>query len=290
MANALTGTGIWSAALRYGDGAAAAEAAAELEGLGYTALWIPDVGGDVFESVANLLAATRTATIATGILNLWMHTAEETAVQHAALTAAHGDRFLVGIGVSHAHLIDRVQEAGTYQRPLARMQEYLDGLDAADPPLTAGDRVLAALGPRMLELARTRSAGAHPYLGTPEHTATARAALGPDRLLAPEQGLVLESDPTRARGLAREHLAIYLAATNYTNNWRRLGFTEDDLADGGSDRLVDALVAWGDESALAGRVQEHRDAGADHVCVQLLGGDRRGLALEGWRALAPALT
>jgi probable F420-dependent oxidoreductase len=253
-------------------------------------VWVPDVGGELFDAVGNLLRATRSVTVATGILNLWMHTPEETAAQHAALTSAHGDRFLVGIGVSHAHLIDRVQQPGTYERPLTRMREYLDALDSADPPLAVDDRVLAALGPRMLELARTRSAGAHPYLGTPEHTAAARAALGPDCTLAPEQGLVLESDPTSARAVAREHLGVYLAAPNYTNNWRRLGFTEDDLADGGSDRLVDALVAWGPESALAARVQEHRDAGADHVCVQLLGGERRGLTLDGWRELAPALT
>jgi probable F420-dependent oxidoreductase len=284
----LTGTGIWSGALRYGDPAASAEAAAELEQLGYSALWVPDVGGDVFGAVANLLGATSTATIATGILNLWMHTAEETASAHAALTAEHGDRFLVGIGVSHAPLIDAT-EAGRYRKPYQQMVSYLDGLDAATPPLTPDRRALAALGPKMLELARDRTAGVHPYLVTPEHTGLARAAVGPAALVAPEQAIVLETDPAAARELARLHLSGYLALPNYANNWRRLGFTEDDIAGGGSDRLVDALVAWGDEDAIAARVQEHRHAGADHVCVQVIVADRRALTRDEWRRVAPAI-
>lgn len=284
----ITGTGIWSSQLRYGDRAEAADAAAELEALGYTGLWVPDVGGDLFEAVENLLTATSTATIATGILNLWMHTPEETADHHAALTGAHGARFLVGIGVSHAPLIDR-QEPGTYQKPLQQMRDYLDGLDTAATPLAPQDRCLAALGPKMLELARARTAGVHPYLVTPEHTAIARAAVGPDALVAPEQAVVLESDPASARRIARLHLATYLGLPNYANNWIRLGFTPDDLADGGSDRLVDALVAWGDDAALAQRVQAHRDAGADHVCVQLLTDDLRAFPRQRWRDIAPAL-
>lgn len=288
MTTPVTGTGVWSPALRYGDPAAAADAAAELESLGYSALWVPDVGGDVFAAVGNLLGATSTAVVATGILNLWMHEAAETATEHARLTAEHGDRFLVGIGVSHAPLIDRT-EPGTYRRPLAQMREYLDGLDEAEHPLAAGDRVLAALGPRMLELARDRTAGVHPYLVTPEHTATARAAVGDDRLVLPEQAVVLERDPAVAREAARAHLAGYLRLPNYANNWFRLGFTEDDTRDGGSDRLVDALVAWGDVDAIAERVQAHRDAGADHVCLQALA-PRDQFPLDQWRALAPALT
>jgi probable F420-dependent oxidoreductase len=290
MTPRVTGTGIWSSALRYGDAAEVAEAAAELEELGYRALWIPDVGGEVFGPIANLLAATRTTTVATGILNVWLHPATETAAQHAALTEEHGDRFLVGLGVSHAHLIDRMLDPGTYQRPLAQMRAYLDDLDRAEPPLPAASRVLAALGPKMLQLARERSAGVHPYLVTPEHTAIARAAVGDEGLVAPEQGVVHEADADRAREIARGHLARYLEAPNYTNSWRRLGFTEDDLAGGGSDRLVDALVAWGDDAALAARVQAHRDAGADHVCIQVLGDEPRRLTLDAWRALAPALT
>ena len=290
MTTRLSGTGIWSSGLRYGDAGEAAERATELEGLGYSALWIPDVGGDLFAPLGTLLGATSTATIATGILNLWMHTPEETAAQHAALTAQHGPRFLCGVGISHQVFVDHVKEAGAYQKPVATTAAFLDGLDAADMPLAKEDRVLAALGPKMLELARTRTAGTHPYLVTPELTARAREGIGPDGLVAPEQGVVLETDPDRARATARLHLNTYLGLPNYSNNWKRQGFTDDDLADGGSDRLVDALVVWGDEAAIAARIQEHRDAGADHVCIQVLTDDPIGFPAEEWRALAPALT
>ena len=276
--------------LRYGDASEAANLAAELEGLGYTSLWIPDVGGDVFGPVSNLLGATSTATIATGILNVWMHTPDETAARHAELTAAHGERFLCGIGISHRPFIDHVNSPGTYQKPVATMADYLDGLDAAEVPLAKSDRVLAALGPKMLELARTRTAGTHPYLVTPELTAQARAGIGPDAVVASEQGVVLDTDPTSARATARLHLKTYLGLPNYSNNWKRQGFTDDDLADGGSDRLVDALVVWGNEATIAARVQAHRDAGADHVCIQVLTDDPRAFPAEQWRALAPALT
>jgi probable F420-dependent oxidoreductase len=259
-----------------------------LEGLGYSALWVPDVGGDVFDVVERLLAATRSATIATGILNLGMHSAAETAEAHARLSAGQGDRFLVGIGVSHAALID-AGEPGRYRRPLAAMASFLDGLDSASTPVASSARVLAALGPKMLELARTRAAGVHPYNVTPEHTALAREALGPSSLVLPEQAVALTSDPELARTLGRGHLARYLALPNYTNNLRRLGFGDDDFAGGGSPRLVDALVAWGDEGAIASRVRAHRDAGADHVCIQVL--SKEGLfPRRVWRDLAPVLT
>ena len=284
----ITGTGIWSSGLRYGDPAEGAEAAAELEDLGYSALWVPDIGGNVFDVVERLMAATKTTTIATGILNLWMHSAEETADSHARLTAAHGDRFLIGIGVSHAALID-AREPGRYRKPLAAMASFLDGLDSAPTPLAPSTRVLAALGPKMLELARTRAAGAHPYNVTPEHTAAARAALGPASLVLPEQAVVLTTDSELARKLGRDHLAHYFALPNYTNNLRRLGFGDDDFAAGGSQKLIDALVAWGDENAIESRVRQHRDAGADHVCIQVLSED--GLfPRQAWRELAPALT
>jgi probable F420-dependent oxidoreductase len=283
-------TGIWSASLRYGDQSEAAELAAELESLGYSALWIPDIGGDLWNPLQNLLGATKTAVIATGILNLWMHEPEETAREHARLVAEHGNRFLCGIGISHRPLIDRVKEPGTYRKPIEMMAKYLDGLDAAPTPLAAENRVLAALGPKMLELAGSRTAGTHPYLVTPELTRQARDGIGPDRLVASEQAIVLETDPTKARALARQHLSGYLSLPNYANNWRRQGFTEEDIADGGSDRLVDALVVWGDESAAAARLQEHRDAGANHVCIQVIAEDPRGFTPSEWRALAPALT
>ena len=286
---ALSGTGIWSAMLRFGDPSEVAELAAEMEGLGYSALWIPDTGGDVWTPLTNLLAATRSVTIATGILNIWMHSPEEAAEQHAALTAQHGHRFLCGIGVSHRPFIDHVNEPGTYQKPVAKVAEFLDGLDAAQPPLARGERCIAALGPKMLELAATRTSGTHPYLVTPEHTAAAREAVGPDALVASEQAVVLDTNPETARAAARTHLKTYLGLPNYTNNWKRIGFTDDDLADGGSDRLVDALVAWGDEDAIVARVQAHRDAGASHVCIQALEQDPREMPAGQWRALAAAL-
>lgn len=281
----LGGTGVWSAALRYGDVGAAADAAAELEALGLTAVWIPDVGGDVFGRVGALLAATDKMVVATGILNLWMHEAAETAAQHAAL----GGRFLVGIGVSHAMLID-AKAPGTYRKPLAAMRAYLDALDGADPPLAREARVLAALGPAMLALARDRAAGAHPYLANPDHTAAARQALGAGPLLAPEQPVVLNTDPAEARAIARAHLATYLALPNYTNNLRRLGYGDDDIAGGGSNRLVDGIVACGDEASIADRVRAHRDAGADHVCIQVLTETPGSFALDEWRRLAPAIS
>jgi probable F420-dependent oxidoreductase len=227
--------------------------------------------------------------VATGILNLWMHEPEETASKYHEFTQAHGDRLLLGIGVSHQPLID-MAEAGRYRQPLARTREYLDAIDATPDPVPRESRVLAALGPKMLQLARTRAGGAHPYLVTPEHTKVARDALGDGPLVAPEQGVVLETDATKAREIARLHLATYLSLPNYANNWRRLGYTDDDIANGGSDRLVDALVAWGDEAAIAARVKEHVDAGADHVCIQVLTEDPTALPLDEWRRLAAPLT
>jgi len=276
--------GIWSGQF-WGDRDAVLEAAAELEELGYGALWFPN-GPDIFARAGELLGATRQIVVATGIASIWMHPASQAAAAHHALEAAHPGRFLLGLGVSHAHLVDRA-EPGRYAQPLAHMRAYLDALDAAPDPVPAGERVLAALGPRMLDLARDRGAGAHPYLVTPEHTRKARATLGEGRLLAPEQGVVLETDAARARAIARQHLARYLQAPNYVNNWLRLGFTPDDLADGGSDRLVDALVAWGDVDAIRERIAEHYRAGADHVCIQALTADPMALPRAQWRALAP---
>ncbi|HEX4864645.1 MAG TPA: LLM class F420-dependent oxidoreductase [Acidimicrobiales bacterium] len=284
----ITGTGIWSAGLRYGDPGESSEAAAELEELGYTALWVPDVGGDLFGAIERLLRATKTAIAASGILNLWMHSADESAAFHARMIEEHGDRFLVGIGVSHQLLIDS-KEPGLYRKPLSAMAAYLDGLDSAAIPLDSDHRVLAALGPKMLELAGDRAAGAHPYNVTPEHTAIARRAVGPAKLVLPEHAVALTTDAETARRLGRQHLQTYMGLPNYTNNLRRLGFSDDDFADGGNNRLIDAIVAWGDEDAIARRISEHRDAGADHVCVQVLS-DHGLLPREEWRALAPALT
>ncbi|MEE3850219.1 LLM class F420-dependent oxidoreductase [Gordonia sp. LSe1-13] len=283
----LNGVGIWSSPLRYGDPGEAAEAAAELDELGFTALWIPDVGGPVLDSVANLLGATKKAVIATGILNMWMHEPSDVAAAHARLTGEHGDRFLLGLGISHAPLID-AQEAGRYRKPLATTKAFLDGLDDAAAPVPTDSRVLAALGPKMLDLAAERSRGAHPYLVTPSHTAIAREALGTGPLLAPEQTVILTTDREEARSIGTKWLRGYLAMPNYANNLRRLGFTDEDL-ETVSDKLFDAIIAWGDESAVLGRITEHRDAGADHVCVQVLTDDLRALPREQWRRLADAL-
>lgn len=278
--------GIWSSALRSEDPEGAgerAEAAAELEELGYGALWLGGSSG--VEHAAPLLAATSSVTVATGILSIWSYEAGETAARVAGLESAHPGRFLLGLGVSHAALAGE-----RYRRPYAAMTRYLTELDALGVP--AGRRVLAALGPRMLELSRDRAAGAHPYLVTPEHTAAARAALGSGPLLAPELGVILESDPERARTVARDTLALYLGLPNYTNAWLGLGFTGDDLAGGGSDRLVDALFAWGDEDRVRRRVDDFRAAGADHLALQLLEpGRNRGTELPraGWRRLAEVL-
>jgi probable F420-dependent oxidoreductase len=280
--------GIWSGQLRRADPSAIAEAAAELDALGYGAIWIPGGhGGDVFGDVARLLDATTSATVATGILNIWMHTADDTAAGHAALAREHPDRFLLGLGVSHEPPV--TNSGQVYERPLAKMRDFLDALDAASPPVLADDRMLAALGPRMLELARDRTAGAHPYLVTPDHTAAARGVLGDGPLIATEVMVVLDDDPEPARAVARQHLSRYMVLPNYTNNFLRLGFTEDDLLDGGSDRLVDGVIAWGDVDAIAARVGEHHAAGADHVCVQVLEADPAALPRDAWRRLAGAL-
>lgn len=285
----LTGIGIWSGELRYGDEGEKREAVAELEDLGYTAAWIPDVGGDVFGALRELLEPTTTIVAATGILNLWMHGAAHVGEGFAGLEAEHPGRTLLGIGVSHHLLIDNTHP-GEYTKPLAKTRAYLDELDAVVPTVPPDRRVLAALGPKMLGLARERARGAHPYLVTPEHTEVARAELGEGPLLAPEQHVVLETDPAKARAVARESLGVYLQLPNYVNNWRRLGFGDDDFADGGSDRLVDHIVVWGDEAAVVARVQAHLDAGADHVCLQACtGAERTGFPRAEWRALAPAL-
>jgi probable F420-dependent oxidoreductase len=283
----LAGVGVWSSQLRYGDAGEASEAAAELDELGFTALWIPDVGGPVLDSVGQLLASTKQAVIATGILNLWMHEPADVAASYAALTAKHGERFLLGIGVSHAPLIDS-KEPGLYRKPLDDTRAYLDAIDATEQPVPAANRVLAALGPKMLELSATRSRGAHPYLVTPDHTRYAREHLGEGPLLLPEQTVLLTTDRAEARTLGTDWLRSYLALPNYANNLLRSGFSQDDLTSV-SDRLFDAIIAWGDEDTVLRRVNEHLAAGADHVCVQVLTADPTEFPREQWRRLAAAL-
>src|SRR4051812_13306937 len=205
----LSGVGVWSSQLRYSEASEAADAAAELDDLGFTALWIPDVGGPVFDAVGRLLDATKRTVIATGILNLWMHSADDVAASYGALTDKYGDRFLLGIGVSHAPLIDAGQP-GRYRKPLAATASFLDQLDATQRPVPIDRRVLAALGPRMLQLSASRARGAHPYLVTPEHTASARSTLGDGPLLLPEQSVILTDDADEARRIGTDWLRSYL--------------------------------------------------------------------------------
>jgi probable F420-dependent oxidoreductase len=291
MPPTLGSVGIWigSRALGLGVSDSAekelADALAEIEELGYGAMWVGMASGDLTQ-VSWLLRHTRRLVVATGIVSIWANPADTTAAAYADVAARYPGRVLLGLGVSHHHLVE--QSGQSYTRPYSKMVSYLDQLDAADPPVPADGRALAALGPRMLRLAGQRSAGAHPYLVTPEHTRQAREILGDGPLLAPEQKVVLETDPVQARAIGRRTVSFYLSAPNYTSNLRRLGFTEDDLADGGSDRLVDALVAWGDASTVLGRVREHHEAGADHVPIQVLRPDG-SLPRAEWRLLAEAL-
>lgn len=255
------------------------ETAAEIEALGYGALWL---GGS--PSVAEArpwLERTRTIPVATGIVNIWQHEPAAVAAADAALRRDHPGRFLLGIGVGHP------EATREYAKPLSAMRAFFDGLDAADPPVARDVRVAAALGPKMLDLAAQRSLGTHPYFTTPEHTRFARKRVGPDALVAPELAVVVERDPETARRLAREYAERYLQRTNYTRNLLRFGFTEHDIADGGSDRLIDAVIPHGEPEAIADAVRAHLDAGADHVCLQPLG---HGAApLDDYRALAGAL-
>jgi probable F420-dependent oxidoreductase len=287
--------GIWTGQLDYQPANQTKEAVAELEELGYGAVWVGEaVGREALSNAGLLLSATRRLVVATGIANIWVRDALAMVAGQNTLAEAYPERFLLGLGVSHAPLIEGMR-GHHYQRPLAAMRQYLDAMDEvvssyrAVPPGTPPPRVLAALGPKMLTLAAKRAQGAHSYFVPPEHTAQARDQLGPDSWLIPEQAVVLENDSERAREIARRHTSRYLRLPNYTNNLRRLGFGDEDLAGSGSDRLVDAMVAWGDENAIVGRVRAHLDAGADHVCVQVLDPDRRGLPAAQWRRLAPVL-
>ncbi|MEZ5234261.1 MAG: LLM class F420-dependent oxidoreductase [Acidimicrobiales bacterium] len=294
--------GLWQGVLDQQPTSRVRELAAELESMGWGALWLPEsTGRDALVSSSVLLGATTTLKVATGIAQI--HARDPIAMVNAqrTLAEAYDNRFLLGLGVSHAPLIEGVRKQ-SYVKPYSLMKAYLAAMGTAPftavGPATPPPTVLAALGPKMLELSRDAAQGAHPYFVPPEHTALARSVLGPEPLLAVEQMVILDTDPTTARALARQDMVRYLRLPNYVNNLRRLGYGDDDLGAGAgttdgnpvpSDRMVDAIVAWGDEDAIRTRVQAHLDAGADHVCVQHLVADRTNPPLEPWRRLAEAL-
>lgn len=265
--------GVWMPA-RFG-----AEATQEIEALGYGTLWLG--GSPSVPDAMPFLEASRRMTIATGILNVWQHEPDDVAAAHAETTAKHAGRFLLGVGIGHP------EATSDYTRPLTTMRNFCDGLVSAKQPVPRDELVLAALGPKMLDLAGERSLGTHPYFTTADHTRFARERLGPDALVALEVAVVVDPDPASARATARDYARMYLGLRNYTKNLLNFGFTEDDITGGGSDRLIDAVIPHGTPEQIARRIQEHFGAGADHVCVQPLG--HSSPPVEDLRALAPAL-
>jgi probable F420-dependent oxidoreductase len=274
--------GVWAMDLRFGDTAAIDAAAAELDELGYGALWIPGgIDDAVLGDIDRLLSATKQIVLATGIINIWKQEAADVAAWWKGQSPERQARIWLGIGVSHGPIIGE-----DWMKPIAKTRSWLDQAQAAGLP---GDALcIAALGPQMLALARDRTGGAHPYLVDASHTATARGILGPGKVLAPEQGVVLESDPAKARALAREAIKYYTSLPNYANNWRRLGYSDEDIASV-SDRLIDGLFAWGSAAEIAERVKAHHAAGADHVCIQVISATGLDGSRAAWRELAGVL-
>jgi probable F420-dependent oxidoreductase len=285
--------GIWTFDLESQPSAKAKEAVAELEGLGYGAVWFGEaVGREALTNAGVLLAGSKRIVVATGIANIYARDPLAMSAGQKTLAEAYPHRFLLGLGVSHVPLVEKLR-GHVYEKPVATMRAYLDAMDRAMfqavPPSSRPLRVLAALGPKMLELAAERTDGAHPYNVTPEHTAQARKILGPNPMLCPEQAVILETDASKARQIGRKFLEVYLKLPNYRNNWIRLGYSEEDCNNGGSDRLVDGLIAWGDVGAIRDRVRAHHAAGADHVCIQVLSDVPKSLPMTQWRELASAL-
>ncbi len=268
--------GVWAAM----DTMTAAEGAAfakRVEGWGYAALWLPESRGrNVLVHSSWLLANTTKLIVAPGIANIYARDAMAMANGQRALAEQSGGRFLLGLGVSHVPAVEGVR-GHVYGKPVTTMRNYLDAMAAspyaAPEPDEKPPTILAALGPRMMALCASHADGAHPYNVTPEHTAEARHILGAGKLLCPEVWVLLETDASKARALGRQALAHYLQLDNYVNNWRRLGFSDDAFAGGGSDRFIDENVAWGDEGKIRARLQQHWDAGADHICIQSISPD-----------------
>src|SRR5215510_13172067 len=289
----LGSVGIWTRQFEDHPAVKVREAASELEELGYGAIWFGEATGrEALTHAGLLLAATRRIIVATGIANIYARDAMAMASGQKTLAEAHPNRFVLGLGVSHVPLVEQLR-GHQYDKPVSRMRTYLNAMDQAPynsvTPASKPIRVLAALRPKMLELAAERADGAHPYNVTPEHTARARQILGAGRYLCPEQAIVLETDPAKARKIGREFLERYLKLPNYTNNFLWLGFDENDFRNGGSDQLIDAIISWGDLNAIRNRIREHHSAGADHVCVQVFTADRHALPLREWRELASAV-
>lgn len=284
--------GIWQGVLNGHPAGRVREVVAELDEAGWPTMWIPEtISRDPFVAAAVMLEATTNLKIATGIASIWARDAMTTSNASITLNEAYEGRFLLGLGVSHHTLTEWVRKHD-YSKPLSTMRTYLERMDAslyrgpepAEPP----SRVLAALGPKMLALSAELADGAHPYFVPVEHTVQAREAIGNDKLLAVEQMVVLETDPDKARAIARQHMKVYLDLPNYANNLIRLGYDENDISDA-SDNVVDAIVAWGSVDDVLARVKAHHDAGADHVCIQALEEDANAIPLEAWRNLGEAL-
>jgi probable F420-dependent oxidoreductase len=284
--------GIWQGVLDAHPAGEVREVVAELDERGWPCLWIPEaVSRDPFVSAAVVLEATRQMKVATGIASIWARDAMTTSNASKTLNEAYEGRFLLGLGVSHHTLTEWVRKHD-YSKPYSTMRTYLErmdksmfkGLEPAEPP----SRVLAALGPKMLELSRDMADGCHPYFVPVEHTAIAREAVGPDKIVAVEQMVVLETDASTARDIARQHMKVYLGLPNYANNLMRLGYAQDEL-DSASDRVVDAIVAWGTIDDAVARVRAHQDAGASHVCVQVLQANAGAIPRQAWSDLADAL-
>jgi len=265
--------GVWR---RHDD--SSADIAQEIEALGYSALWLGR--SPSLAQARPFLERTTTIAVATGILNVWRNEPADVATEHAELTRAFPGRFLLGLGIGHPEAISE------YANPLAKMTTFLDGLDAGSPPVPRDERIMAALGPKMLDLAAERTLGSFPYFVTPEHTKIARERVGPDKLVVVELAVVVDTEAETARATAREYAALYLGASNYVRNLKRLGFTHGDIGDGGSDRLIDAVIPHGSPEEVAEGVRAHLDAGADHVCVQPLGDPE---PVDDYRALARVL-
>src|SRR5215469_11627902 len=285
--------GVWTTQLDILQAARMQETAAELEELGYGALWYGEATGrEALTKAGLLLAGTKRIVVATGIANIYGRDPVTMVAGQKTLAEAYPNRFLLGLGVSHIPLVEKLR-GHRYEKPVPAMRAYLDAMDQAPyqavPPGPKLPRVLAALGPLMLKLSAERADGAHPYNSTPEHTRQARQLLGPDPYLCPEQAIILETDPAKARTIARKFLAIYLGLPNYTNNFLRLGFQESDISGGGSDKLIDAVVAWGDLKTTLNRIREHHSAGADHVCIQVLTDESKTFPMREYRELASAI-